>query len=89
MIISGDLVEQQVDAIVNAFQQRPGPRRGCGECDTHGPVKVGDAAITGARELPARCIDGRMVAGRGPFVLFGEAAKHAFEGPFSATLKVI
>jgi O-acetyl-ADP-ribose deacetylase (regulator of RNase III) len=67
VIIAGDLVEQQVDAIVNAannelllgggvagaIRQRGGPaiQR---ECDAHGPVKVGESAITGGGELPAR-----------------------------------
>jgi O-acetyl-ADP-ribose deacetylase (regulator of RNase III) len=67
VIIAGDLVEQDVDAIVNAanndlllgggvagaIRSRGGPaiQR---ECDAHGPVKVGDAAITGGGELSAR-----------------------------------
>src|SRR3979409_1176314 len=67
LIIAGDLVEQDVDAIVNAanndlvlgggvagaIRSRGGPsiQR---ECDAHGPVKVGEAAVTGAGELPAR-----------------------------------
>jgi len=67
VIIAGDLVEQDVDAIVNAanndlllgggvagaIRRRGGPaiQR---ECDAHGPVKVGEAAITGGGELPAR-----------------------------------
>jgi O-acetyl-ADP-ribose deacetylase len=66
VIISGDLVEQHVDAIVNAanndlilgagvagaIRKHGGPaiQR---ECDAHGPVRVGEAAITGAGELPA------------------------------------
>jgi len=69
VIIAGDLVEQEVDAIVNAanndlllgggvagaIRSRGGPaiQR---ECDAHGPVKVGDAAITGAGELRARYV---------------------------------
>src|ERR1700686_2114295 len=67
VIIAADLVEQDVDAIVNAanndlilgggvagaIRSRGGPaiQR---ECDAHGPVKVGDAALTGGGELPAR-----------------------------------
>jgi O-acetyl-ADP-ribose deacetylase (regulator of RNase III) len=67
VIIAGDLVEQQVDAIVNAanndlllgggvagaIRRRGGPaiQR---ECDAYGRVKVGEAAITGGGELPAR-----------------------------------
>ena len=67
LIIAGDLVEQDVDAIVNAanndlllgggvagaIRKRGGPaiQR---ECDAHGPIEVGQAAITGGGELPAR-----------------------------------
>lgn len=67
MIISGDLVEQEVDAIVNAanndlvlgagvagaIRRRGGPsiQR---ECDEHGAIRVGEAAITGGGQLPAR-----------------------------------
>lgn len=69
LIIAGDLVEQEVDAIVNAanndlvlgggvagaIRSRGGPTIQ-EECDAHGPVKIGDAALTGAGELPARHI---------------------------------
>ena len=69
MIIAGDIVDQRVDAIVNAanndlvlgagvagaIRRRGGPaiQR---ECDEHGPIEVGEAAITGAGELPARYV---------------------------------
>lgn len=67
VIIDGDLVEQDVDAIVNAanndlvlgggvagaIRRRGGPAIQA-ECDAHGPVKVGEAAITGAGNLRAR-----------------------------------
>ncbi|OLE79234.1 MAG: hypothetical protein AUG06_08350 [Actinobacteria bacterium 13_1_20CM_2_65_11] len=69
LIIAGDLVEQHVDAIVNAanndlllgggvagaIRERGGPaiQR---ECDAHGPIKVGQAAITGGGELPAHSV---------------------------------
>lgn len=69
LIIAGDLVEQRVDAIVNAannelllgagvagaIRTRGGPaiQR---ECDALGPVSVGEAAITGGGELPARYV---------------------------------
>ena len=66
LIIAGDLVDQQVDAIVNAannelvlgggvagaIRRRGGPAIQQ-ECDGIGPVKVGEAAITGGGELPA------------------------------------
>jgi O-acetyl-ADP-ribose deacetylase (regulator of RNase III) len=67
VIIAGDLVEQEVDAIVNAANNDlvlgggvAGAIRSRGgqsiqeECDAHGPVKVGEAAVTGAGELAAR-----------------------------------
>jgi O-acetyl-ADP-ribose deacetylase (regulator of RNase III) len=69
ILLEGDLAEQQVDAIVNAansalvlgsgvagaIASRGGPsiQR---ECDEHGPIEVGAAAITGAGELPARFV---------------------------------
>ncbi|HEY1420162.1 MAG TPA: macro domain-containing protein [Candidatus Dormibacteraeota bacterium] len=69
MIINGDLVEQEVDAIVNAanselmlgggvagaIRRRGGPTIQA-ECDAHPPVRVGEAAITGGGELPARYV---------------------------------
>src|ERR1700694_3259760 len=66
VIIAGDLVDQDVDAIVNAanndlilgggvagaIRTRGGPAIQA-ECTAHGPVKVGEAAITGGGELRA------------------------------------
>ena len=69
VIIAGDLIEQDVDAIVNAANNDlilgggvAGAIRTRGgdsiqaECTAHGPVKVGEAAITGAGRLPARFV---------------------------------
>lgn len=67
VILAGDLVEQEVDAIVNAanndlvlgggvagaIRSRGGPSIQQ-ECDAHGPVAIGEAAVTGAGELAAR-----------------------------------
>jgi O-acetyl-ADP-ribose deacetylase (regulator of RNase III) len=66
VIISGDLVDQSVGAIVNAANNDLVPGGGIAgairtrggaaiqrECDAHWPVSVGQAAITGAGELPA------------------------------------
>ena len=69
VIISGDLVDQEVDAIVNAANndlqlgggvagaiRRAGGPAIQDECDAHGPVQVGEAAITGAGRLRARLV---------------------------------
>ena len=69
VIIAGDLVEQDVDAIVNAannelvlgggvagaIKSRGGPSIQH-ECDANGPVRIGEASLTGGGELPARYV---------------------------------
>jgi O-acetyl-ADP-ribose deacetylase (regulator of RNase III) len=65
----GDITAEEVDAIVNAANSRlalgagvAGAIREKGgpsiqaECDAHGPIEVGEAAVTGAGELPARFV---------------------------------
>jgi O-acetyl-ADP-ribose deacetylase (regulator of RNase III) len=68
-ICEGDITEAEVDAIVNAansalqlgsgvagaIREKGGPsiQR---ECDAHGPIAVGEAALTGAGDLPARFV---------------------------------
>ena len=68
-IEQGDLTTYAVDAIVNAanndlvlggglagaIRRRGGPEIQ-DECNRHGPVRVGEAALTGAGELPARYV---------------------------------
>ena len=68
-LVEGDITEQEVDAIVNAansalvlgagvagaIASKGGPAIQ-GECDAHGPIEVGEAAITGAGDLPARFV---------------------------------
>jgi len=68
-IVEGDIAAQEVDAIVNAansalvlgsgvagaIRQAGGPEIQR-ECDAQGPIQVGEAAITGAGELPARYV---------------------------------
>ena len=67
VILAGDLTEQDVDAIVNAANndlvlgggvagaiRRKGGPSIQDECDAHGPVAVGEAAITGGGQLKAR-----------------------------------
>jgi len=69
VIVAGDLVEQDVDAIINAanndlilgggvagaIRSRGGPQIQA-ECDAHGPVKVGEAAVTSGGDLHARYV---------------------------------
>jgi O-acetyl-ADP-ribose deacetylase (regulator of RNase III) len=69
VLLEGDITEQEVDAVVNAannrlilgagvagaIRERGGPSIQA-ECDALGPVEVGGAAITGAGELPARWV---------------------------------
>ena len=68
-IVEGDLTAQEVDAIVNAANSAlvlgagvAGAIRAKGgasiqaECDAIGPIAVGEAALTGAGELPARFV---------------------------------
>jgi len=65
----GDITEEDVDAIVNAansclvlgagvagaIRRKGGPQIQV-ECDAIGPIGVGDAAVTGAGDLPARWV---------------------------------
>ena len=68
-IVRGDLTEQDVDAVVNAANN--GLQMGGGvagalsrkggpavqeDCNRVGPIPLGEAAVTTAGELPARCI---------------------------------
>lgn len=68
-VLEGDITEQEVDAVVNAANSQlllgagvAGAIRAKGgstiqaECDAHGPIAVGRAAVTGAGELPARFV---------------------------------
>lgn len=69
VLLEGDIAEQEVDAIVNAANSQL--RLGAGvagairdkggpslqeECDAHGPIEVGRAAVTGAGDLRARYV---------------------------------
>ena len=94
LIISGDLVEQQVDAIVNAANNElqlgggvaGAIRRAAGpavqeECDLRGPVLVGEAAITGAGNLRARYVihaASMALGGRTTRASLKSAMDHAF-----------
>jgi O-acetyl-ADP-ribose deacetylase (regulator of RNase III) len=69
VLVEGDITEMEVDAIVNAANSElvlgsgvAGAIRAKGgpsiqaECDAHGAIEVGDAAVTGAGDLPARFV---------------------------------
>jgi len=95
LIIAGDLVEQRVDAIVNAANNElvlgggvAGAIRSRGgpsiqeECDAHGPVKIGEAALTGAGELPARHVihaASMALGGRTTATSLQSSMDHAFQ----------
>jgi O-acetyl-ADP-ribose deacetylase (regulator of RNase III) len=94
VIITGDLVEQAVDAIVNAANndlqlgggvagaiRRAGGPAIQDECDAHGPVQVGEAAITGAGNLRARYVihaASMSLGGRTTRVSLKSSMDHAF-----------
>jgi O-acetyl-ADP-ribose deacetylase (regulator of RNase III) len=68
-VVEGDITEQEVDAVVNAansqlilgtgvaaaIRDKGGPTIQ-EECTAHGPIEVGEAAVTGAGDLPARFV---------------------------------
>ena len=94
MIITGDLVEQEVDAIVNAANndlqlgggvagaiRRAGGPAIQDECDAHGPVQVGEAAVTGAGKLRARYVihaASMSLGGRTTRISLEASMAHAF-----------
>lgn len=96
VIIAGDLTEQDVDAIVNAanndlvlgagvagaIRRRGGPSIQ-DECDAHGPVKVGEAAITGAGQLKAR-----HVIHAASMALGGRTTATSLNASMSATFEI-
>lgn len=69
VLLEGDITEQAVDVIVNAantelrlgsgvagaIREKGGPEIEA-ECAAHGPVDLGEAALTGAGELPSRFV---------------------------------
>ncbi len=69
VMTEGDIAEAEVDAIVNAANSdlvlgagvagaiaaKGGPSIQA-ECTAHGPIQVGEAALTGAGDLPARYV---------------------------------
>jgi len=68
-LVEGDIAAQEVDAVVNAANTdlvlgsgvagaiaRAGGPSIQTECTAHGPIERGDAAVTGAGDLPARFV---------------------------------
>ena len=95
-LVEGDITEQEVDAIVNAansalvlgsgvagaIASKGGPGIQS-ECDAHGPIEVGQAAITGAGDLPARFVI--HAAGMAPG---GQADEASVRGAVRASLEL-
>jgi O-acetyl-ADP-ribose deacetylase (regulator of RNase III) len=96
VLIEGDITEQAVDAIVNAansalvlgagvagaIDRRGGPSIG-EECAAHGPIEVGEAAVTGAGELAARFVI--HAAGMPPG---GQATEESVRSSLRASLRL-
>jgi len=95
-VMEGNLVEQKVDAVVNAANSAlilgagvAGAIRTAGgpeiqrECDELGPIEVGDAAISGAGNLPARYVVHAATMPPG-----GSASPQSIESSMRAVLKV-
>lgn len=92
----GDITALPVDAIVNAANSRlllgagvAGAIREKGgpsiqaECDAHGPVEVGGAALTGAGDLPAR-----FVIHAAGMALGGRADEQSVRAAFARSLEL-
>ena len=96
VIITGDLLEQEVDVIVNAansdlmlgggvagaIRRRGGPSIQ-DECTAHGPVSVGEAAITGAGALRA----GHVIHAAS-MALGGRTTSDSLRSSIDATLRI-
>jgi O-acetyl-ADP-ribose deacetylase len=94
VLLEGDISEQDVDAIVNAansslvlgsgvagaIAERGGPSIQ-EECSAHGPIAVGEAAVTGAGQLKAK-----FVIHAAGMPLGGEVGEESLRASFRATL---
>jgi O-acetyl-ADP-ribose deacetylase (regulator of RNase III) len=94
-VVQGDITDFQGDAIVNAANNRlvlgagvagAIARKGGAtiqdECNEHGPIRVGEAAITGAGELPANYVIHAAAMGDEP------ASKRSIEGSTGHSLRL-
>ena len=96
VLTEGDITEQEVDAIVNAanthlvlgagvagaIRAKGGPSIQA-ECDSIGPIQVGDAALTGAGDLPSRYVI--HAAGMPPM---GEATEESIAASLRRSLEL-
>lgn len=95
-VMEADITEQAVDAIVNAANNRlilgsgvAGAIRKKGgeaiqeECLRHGPIKVGEAAITGAGNLPAK-----YVIHAASMSIVGRATAESIRGSMAHSLRL-
>ena len=96
VILEGDITKQEVDAIVNAansalqlgagvagaIREKGGPTIQ-EECDAHGPVEVGEVALTGAGDLSARYVI--HAAGMPPG---GQASEESIRGSVGRSLEL-
>lgn len=105
VIIAGDLADQDVDAIVNAANndlvlgggvagaiRKRGGSAIQSECTAHGPIKVGEAIITGAGELPARFVihaASMALGGRTTTGSLQSSMEHAFRLALEQSIRTI
>lgn len=104
-LVEGDLTEQSVDAIVNAansdlllgsgvagaIARRGGPAIAA-ECAAHGPIAVGEAAITSGGDLPARHVihaAGMALGGRATPESVESAVRSALECAVAAGIRTV
>lgn len=103
-VAQGDITDFVGDAIVNAANnrlllgagvagaiRRKGGPRIQEECDRHGPIRVGEAAITGAGNLPVRHVIHAAAMGDEPATLetVRSATRHALRLALEHGLKTL
>ena len=99
-LLEGDITDQAVDAIVNAanaelwlgsgvagaIREQGGPSIQA-ECEAHGPIEVGEAAVTGAGDLPARWVIHAASMGRSG-TSSEESVRSSLRAAFEAAVRV-